>query len=234
MGTIHAPLGDCANDYVEPGESPNGEGGVSIASIRDGAKAVGVSTATVSPVINGRAGASAAVRARVIAAAEELRYVPDSAARTLITGAPTEWGCCCPTSTAGSSPSSSAAPISRHAATSCRSSSRRLTAQPRRPRRPSGPCAGYQRALTQLCPSAQPIVLPSLFTEEAGFTAGHRLARLGPRPDVDIPLAKFVQPALTTVRVPVRSLGEEALDHLAAHLRYSARERWSASCPCRS
>src|SRR5512146_3083983 len=65
---------------------PEGERGVSIASIRDVARAVGVSTATVSRVINGRAGVSEPVRARVIATAEKMRYVPDSAARTLITG----------------------------------------------------------------------------------------------------------------------------------------------------
>jgi LacI family transcriptional regulator len=313
---------------------------VSIASIRDVAKAVGVSTATVSRVINGRAGASEAVRARVIAAAEELRYVPDSAARALITGRTNRVGVLLPdvyggffselirgadlaarrhelqillTATHGSaleasqairamrgqvdallimSPHVNARFIRQHVGAGtpvlvvgsrvCFSGvshigiENRLGASAmiehlvqlghRRIAFISGPVdnadaserlAGYQRALRQLCPSAQPIVLPGRFTEESGFAAGHRLALLDPHPQAifaandamaigcltalreaglrvpediavtgfdDVPLAKFIQPALTTVRVPVRSLGEEALDHLAARLRYAARE----------
>ena len=50
------------------------------------AAAAGVSRATVSRVINGSPSVRADVRARVEAAARELGYVPDSAARTLATG----------------------------------------------------------------------------------------------------------------------------------------------------
>lgn len=320
---------------------------MSIASIRDVAKAVGVSTATVSRVINGRAGASAAVRARVIAAAEELRYVPDSAARTLITGRTNRVGVLLPdlyggffselirgadlaarrhelqillTATHGSaqeaaqairamrgqvdallimSPHVNARFLRQHVGehtpvllvgsrVNFRGASHigienRLGASTmvehlvhlgyRRIAFISGPTdntdaaerlAGYQRALAQLCPSAQPVVLPGRFTEDSGFAAGHRLALLDPRPEAvfaandamaigclpalheaglrvpedialvgfdDVPLAKFIQPALTTVCVPVRSLGEEALDHLAARLRHPAREPLARRLP---
>lgn len=315
------------------------EGGcVPIASIRDVAKAVGVSTATVSRVINGRAGASEAVRARVIAAAEELRYVPDSAARALITGRTNRVGVLLPdlyggffselirgadlaarrhelqillTATHGSaqeaaqairamrgqvdallimSPHVNARFLRQHVGEGtpvllvgsrvCFSGVAHLGIENRlgagamvehlvhlgyrRIAFISGPTdnadaaerlAGYQQALAQLCPAAQPIVLPGRFTEESGFAAGQRLALLDPRPEAvfaandamaigclpalrdaglrvpedialvgfdDIPLAKFIQPALTTVRVPVRSLGEEALVHLATRLRNPA------------
>lgn len=322
-------------------------GGVSIASIRDVAKAVGVSTATVSRVINGRAGASEAVRARVIAAAEELRYVPDSAARALITGRTNRVGVLLPdlyggffselirgadlaarrhelqillTATHGSaleaaqairamrgqvdallimSPHVNARFVRQHvgertpvllvgsrvafSGVSHLGIENRLGASAmvehlvqlgyRRIAFITGPhdnadaverLAGYQRALAQWCPSAQPIVLPGRFTEESGFTAGHRLALLDPRPEAvfaandamalgcllalreaglrvpedialagfdDVPLAQFVQPALTTVRVPTRSLGEEALEHLAERLRHPACEPMARKLP---
>jgi LacI family transcriptional regulator len=320
---------------------------VSIASIRDVAKAVGVSTATVSRVINGRAGASDAVRARVIAAAEELRYVPDSAARALITGRTNRVGILLPdlyggffselirgadlaarrhelqillTATHGSALEASQAvramrgqvdallimsphvnpkflrqhvgartPVLLVGSRTCFSGvshlgiENRLGASAmvehlvrlgyRRIAFISGPDdnadaterqAGYERTLAQLRPSSQPIVLPGRFTEESGFAAGHRLTLVNPRPDAvfaandamalgcllalreaglrvpedialagfdDVPLAQFVQPALTTVRVPTRSLGEEALEHLAARLRHPQLETLSRRLP---
>lgn len=313
---------------------------MSIASIRDVARAVGVSTATVSRVINGRAGVSEAVRARVIAAAEKLRYVPDSAARTMITGRTNRVGVLLPdvyggffselirgadlaarrhelqillTATHGSALEASQAirsmrghvdallimsphvnprflrqhvgehtPVLLVGSRVCFSGvshvgiENRLGASTmvehlvqlgyRRIAFITGPddnldaterLTGYQRAIAQLRPSARPIVLPGRFTEESGFVAGHRLALLEPRPEAifaandamaigcllalrearvrvpedialagfdDVPLAQFVQPALTTVRVPIRSLGEQAVEHLAARLRYPAVE----------
>lgn len=313
---------------------------MSIAGIRDVAKAVGVSTATVSRVINGRAGVSEPVRARVIAAAERLRYVPDSAARTLITGRTNTVGLLLPdvyggffselirgadsaarrhglqillTATHGSaleaarairamrgrvdallimSPHVTPRLLREHVAehipvllvgsrvgysgVSHVGIENRLGASAmvehlaglgyRRIAFISGPedntdaaerLEGYQRALARLHPAAQPIVLPGRFTEESGFAAGHRLALLDPRPEAifaandamaigcllalreaglrvpedialagfdDVPLAQLIDPALTTVRVPIRALGEEALEHLAARLQHTALE----------
>lgn len=313
---------------------------MSIASIRDVAKAVGVSTATVSRVINGRAGVSEAVRARVIAAAEKLRYVPDSAARTMITGRTNRVGVLLPdiyggffselirgadlaarrhglqillTATHGSaleaaqairsmrghvdallimSPHVSPKFLRQHVGehtpvllvgsrvrfggVSHLGIENRLGASTmvehlarlgyRHIAFITGPddsadaaerLAGYRRALAQLRPAARPIVLSGRFTEESGFVAGHRLALLEPRPEAifaandamaigcllalrearlrvpedialagfdDVPLAQFVQPALTTVRVPIRSVGEEAVEHLAARLHNPAIE----------
>lgn len=57
-----------------------------MAAIRDVAKAANVSISTVSHALNGTAPISAAVRARVLAAAEALNYQPSQAARTLVTG----------------------------------------------------------------------------------------------------------------------------------------------------
>ena len=54
-------------------------------TIRDVARAAGVSVATVSRVLNGSGPASAAARSRIQAAARELRYSPNAAARTLST-----------------------------------------------------------------------------------------------------------------------------------------------------
>ena len=311
---------------------------MSIASIRDVARAVGVSTATVSRVINGRAGVSKAVRARVIAAAEKLRYVPDSAARALITGRTNRVGILLPdvyggffselirgadlaarrhelqillTATHGSAQEASQAIRSmrgqvdallimsphvnpkflrqhvgehtpvllvgsrvRFNGVSHVGIENRLGASAmvehlgrlgyRRIAFITGPddsgdaaerLAGYRHSLAQLRPLARPIVLPGRFTEESGFAAGQRLALLDPRPEAvfaandamaigcllalreahvrvpedialagfdDVPLAQFVQPPLTTVRVPVRTLGEEAVAHLAARLRHPA------------
>lgn len=57
-----------------------------MATIRDVAKAAGVSTATVSAVINESTYVSPELRARVLAAVKELRYTPSSAARNLKRG----------------------------------------------------------------------------------------------------------------------------------------------------
>ncbi len=56
------------------------------ATIRDVAKAAKVSVATVSRVMNGHENVSADTRKRITEAARQLRYVPDSAARSLISG----------------------------------------------------------------------------------------------------------------------------------------------------
>ncbi len=57
-----------------------------MATLRDIAHAVGVSVTTVSNVVNGRPNASPELRARVLAAAEELGYRPNRAARAMRTG----------------------------------------------------------------------------------------------------------------------------------------------------
>jgi LacI family transcriptional regulator len=56
---------------------------VIVTTIKDVAKAAGVSTATVSAVINDSSYVSTALRARVLAAVEELGYAPSQAARNL-------------------------------------------------------------------------------------------------------------------------------------------------------
>src|SRR4051812_41974219 len=55
-------------------------------TIRDVARAAGVSTATVSRALRADGEVSAATRPRVLAAAERLGYRPDAAARTLVGG----------------------------------------------------------------------------------------------------------------------------------------------------
>jgi DNA-binding LacI/PurR family transcriptional regulator len=55
------------------------------ATIKDVAKAAKVSVATVSRALNGHASVSAEARKRILDAARKLRYVPHSAARSLIT-----------------------------------------------------------------------------------------------------------------------------------------------------
>src|ERR1700730_9658875 len=55
------------------------------ATIREVAKAAGVSVATVSRVVNGKGPVREATRRRVKSAAERLRYAPHGAARSLIT-----------------------------------------------------------------------------------------------------------------------------------------------------
>lgn len=55
-------------------------------TLRDVAREAQVSTATVSRVINGHGNVSDATRERILGVAERLRYVPDSAARSLSTG----------------------------------------------------------------------------------------------------------------------------------------------------
>jgi LacI family transcriptional regulator len=57
-----------------------------VATIKDVAKAAGVSTATVSAVVNETAYVSPALRARVLAAISELNYAPMQAARNLKRG----------------------------------------------------------------------------------------------------------------------------------------------------
>ena len=54
-----------------------------MATIRDVARAAGVSVATVSAVVNDSAYVSPELRARVLAAVKELRYAPSLAARNL-------------------------------------------------------------------------------------------------------------------------------------------------------
>lgn len=91
------------------------------------------------------------------------------------------------------------------------------------------------------------IIFDGDFTQEAGWAAGQRIAKLKVRPDAifasndmmaigsmaalsaagiripediavagfdDIPMARYVTPALTTVRVPIAALGANALDAL--------------------
>ena len=55
-------------------------------TIKDVARAAQVSVATVSRAINGRGNVTPGTRARVLGVAERLQYVPDSAARGLVTG----------------------------------------------------------------------------------------------------------------------------------------------------
>jgi LacI family transcriptional regulator len=55
-------------------------------TLKDVAREARVSTATVSRVINGHGNVADATRARILGVAERLRYVPDSAARSLSTG----------------------------------------------------------------------------------------------------------------------------------------------------
>jgi LacI family transcriptional regulator len=55
-------------------------------TIRDVAREARVSIATVSRVVNGHGNVTDATRARILGVAERLHYVPDSAARSLITG----------------------------------------------------------------------------------------------------------------------------------------------------
>ena len=55
-------------------------------TLKDVAREAQVSTATVSRVINGHGNVSDATRERILGVAERLRYVPDSAARSLSTG----------------------------------------------------------------------------------------------------------------------------------------------------
>src|SRR5580704_14138198 len=60
-------------------------GGMGV-TLKDVAREAQVSTATVSRVINGHGNVSDATRERILGVAERLRYVPDSAARSLSTG----------------------------------------------------------------------------------------------------------------------------------------------------
>jgi len=55
-------------------------------TIKDVAREAQVSIATVSRVVNGHGKVTDVTRARILGVAERLRYVPDSAARSLITG----------------------------------------------------------------------------------------------------------------------------------------------------
>lgn len=56
------------------------------ATLKDVAREARVSTATVSRVINGHGNVTDATRSRILGIVERLRYVPDSAARSLSTG----------------------------------------------------------------------------------------------------------------------------------------------------
>mgnify|MGYP003339305503 CR=1 FL=1 len=53
------------------------------ATLRDVAREAQVSTATVSRVINGHGNVNEETRTRILTVIERLRYVPDSAARSL-------------------------------------------------------------------------------------------------------------------------------------------------------
>src|SRR5262249_62190076 len=55
-------------------------------TIKDIARAAGVSVQTVSNVVNGRPVVRAETRARVLAICRELNYTPNAAARSLVTG----------------------------------------------------------------------------------------------------------------------------------------------------
>jgi LacI family transcriptional regulator len=68
---------------VNTGDRPTGPGGVRAATLYDVARAAGVSTATVSRVINGSDPVRPATRRRVLEAIEELGYVPDGSAQSL-------------------------------------------------------------------------------------------------------------------------------------------------------
>jgi LacI family transcriptional regulator len=57
-----------------------------VVTIKDVAREAAVSTATVSRVINGHGNCTDATRARILGVAARLRYVPDNAARSMITG----------------------------------------------------------------------------------------------------------------------------------------------------
>ncbi|TLY60659.1 MAG: LacI family transcriptional regulator, partial [Gammaproteobacteria bacterium] len=57
-----------------------------VTTIKDVAREAEVSIATVSRVINGLGNVTDVTRARILGVAARLRYVPDSAARSLITG----------------------------------------------------------------------------------------------------------------------------------------------------
>lgn len=60
--------------------------GAVLVTIKDVARESDVSIATVSRAINGHGGVTDETRARIVAIAARMRYVPDSAARSLITG----------------------------------------------------------------------------------------------------------------------------------------------------
>ena len=55
--------------------------------------------------------------------------------------------------------------------------------------------------------------------------AGHAIAGFD-----DIPLARYVNPALTTMRVPIAQLGSQALDALTHQIEGPARRRPSPKC----
>jgi LacI family transcriptional regulator len=71
--------------------------------------------------------------------------------------------------------------------------------------------AGYREALAQERPGTAEQVLPGDFTEASGHRAGQWLAGFD-----DVPIARYMQPALTTVRLPIVELGTLALEALAA------------------
>jgi LacI family transcriptional regulator len=72
-----------AGDAGGAGDRASGPGGVRAATLYDVARAAGVSTATVSRVINGSDPVRPDTRRRVLEAIEELGYVPDGAAQSL-------------------------------------------------------------------------------------------------------------------------------------------------------
>ena len=70
-------------------------------SIDDVAARAEVSTATVSRALRGLPKVNPATRARVLAVAQEMGYVPSPSAIRLATGVLKPWGCWCRSSTAG-------------------------------------------------------------------------------------------------------------------------------------
>lgn len=71
------------NDYSPRALSAEGGGSLASVTIKDVARVAQVSVATVSRALNGHGNVAEEVRNRVLAAAQELRYTPHAAARSL-------------------------------------------------------------------------------------------------------------------------------------------------------
>ena len=301
------------------------------ATIRDVARAAGVSVATVSRALNGASNVLPQTRERIEAAARELRFTPSSAARSLITRRTDTIGALLPdlhgeyfselirgidraararglhllvSSSHGDAIEAAAAlramngrvdgllvmsphadadflqhnlpaglpavllntglvlagharfavdnfggaqTMARHLAGSGRKRIAFIAGPPDNDEA-SERLAGYRAGLK---PGMRELLFEGDFTEEAGWSAGRRIAQCKPRPDAvfaandmmavgclaalqeaglrvpddiavvgfdDIPIARYVAPALTTIRVPIATLGTAALDALAKHI----------------
>ena len=77
-----------------------------MSTIKDIARYVGVSTATVSNALNGRANVSEDMRRRIMEAAEQMNYIPNISAK-LMRGHKTKSGFSCPISPPTSTSASS-------------------------------------------------------------------------------------------------------------------------------